>query len=131
MTKTRLVLSMAGWVVVAIGWFYLTRSFHPTTALAIIVTASLMLAYALAAYANELWLIPKYWRRNRIAYWLGLLAIMALFTAAALTVIRVSYFQTLGPDPDPNGTLKHYAIDFFGMTFHVAAFSALMRPFRA
>lgn len=46
---------------------------------------------------------------------------MALFTAFALAVIRVSYLMTCGPDTDPYGVYKHYAIDLFGMVVHVAA----------
>jgi len=37
-----------------------------------------------------------------------------VFTGLALTVIRLSYFKALGPDPDPNGVYRHCAIDFTG-----------------
>lgn len=52
---------------------------------------------------------------------------MAALTAAALTLIRVSYSRALGPDPEPNGLFKHYAIDFFGMAVHVAAAAAITK----
>lgn len=54
-------------------------------------------------------------------YVVSLVATMALLTAIALVVIRVSYFITWGTDADPNGAHKHYAIDLFGMVIHVGA----------
>ena len=50
---------------------------------------------------------------------------MAIFTAIALAIIRISYFKLFGPDSDPNGVYKHFAIDLFGMLVHVAV-AALM-----
>ena len=44
---------------------------------------------------------------------------MAMLTGAALLVIRVSYFTLWGPDADPYGAYKHFAIDFAGMGAHV------------
>ena len=41
--------------------------------------------------------------------------------AAALAVIRVSYLKLFGPDADPNGVSKHFAIDLFGMAVHLPA----------
>jgi hypothetical protein len=46
---------------------------------------------------------------------------MAALTAAALAVIRTAYAAWWGPDPDPHGAYKHYAIDLFGMALHVLA----------
>ncbi len=45
---------------------------------------------------------------------------MAIFTAIALAIIRVSYYMTFGRDTDPYGVYKHFAIDLFGMIVHVA-----------
>ena len=50
---------------------------------------------------------------------------MVIFTGLALTVIRISYFKTLGPDPDPNGVYVHFAIDFTGMVVHLAAAASI------
>ena len=44
---------------------------------------------------------------------------MIALTAMAVTIIRVSYIRSLGPDPDPNGLYVHFAIDFAGMVGHV------------
>ena len=129
MTRTQIVVSLTAWCAVGVGWFYLTRTFHPTMWLAVVVTTSLMLAYTAAAYANELWLKPAF-RTQRFAYWSSLTVMMAALTGAALTVIRTAYFDALGPDPDPLGVYKHFAIDFFGMAVHVAAFAGVMRLIR-
>jgi hypothetical protein len=108
------------WIVVAIFWYFATRSFHPTRRLALTVTISLVAAYAAAAYLNHLYLIPRFWQRGSWpAYWSTLLATMIAFTAVALTIIRVSYIRLLGPDQDPNGLYIHFGIDFIGMVAHV------------
>ena len=87
-----------------------------------IVTTALVIAFAIAVDVNRLVLIPRYWRSRRYgAYGALLLATMAAVTAAALTVIRDSYFHLHGPDADPNGMYKHFAIDLFGTAVHVAA----------
>jgi hypothetical protein len=115
-----LALSLLGWFGAWVLWFTLTRDFHPTLTLAVIVTTSLVVAYAAAAYINHLVLIPRFWATGRpIWYVFSLSMMMALLTAAALAVIRTSYFQLWGPDPDPNGAYKHFAIDLFGMAVHL------------
>jgi hypothetical protein len=120
-------LSLVAWVGVWAFWLTVTHNFHPTFALAVIVTTSLVVAYAAAAYLNHLVLVPRLWmagRRWQYAVWLA--ATMALLTAGALAVIRVSYFELLGPDPDPNGVYKHYAIDLFGMAVHLLAAAGIV-----
>ena len=110
------------WVAVGLFWFFTTRDFHPTTELAVIVTTALVAAFAVAVDVNHLVLVARYWRTQRYgAYAALLLATMAAVTAVALTVIRVSYFHLHGPDADPNGMCKHFAIDLFGTAVHVAA----------
>ncbi len=110
------------WVIVGLFWYITTRNFHPTTELAIIVTASLVVAFAIAVDVNHLILIPRYWRSHRYStYAAFLFGTMAVLTAVALTVIRVSYFRLHGPDADPYGMYKHFVIDLFGVAVHVAA----------
>lgn len=114
--------SAAGWMAVALFWLIATRSFHPSWTLAMIVTGSLIVAYSSASYLNHLILIPRYFRTRQYGrYSALLLAIMLTFTGAALAVIRVAYFRLHGPDPDPNGAIKHYFIDLFGMAVHLTA----------
>lgn len=122
-----IVWSAVAWLGVGLFWLVATRNFHPTESLALITTGSLVMAYATAVYANHLLLIPACWRVGHYgAYAGGLLAVMALLTAAALAVIRVSYFRIWGPDADPYGAYKHYAIDFLGMGVHVLAAAGLV-----
>lgn len=115
------------WVAVGLFWFAATRDFHPTDELAVTVTASLVAAFAVAVDVNHLVLIPRYWRARRYAaYSALLLAAMAAVTAVALAVIRVSYFRLHGPDADPYGVYKHFAIDLFGTAVHVAGAAAVV-----
>ena len=109
------------WAALWVFWFFVTRGFHPNVFLAVLVTTTLLCAYAAAIYANQLVLVPRYSRTRRYgAYWADLLATMAVLTAVALAIIRTTYLRALGPDPDPNGLYHHYAIDFCGMGVHVA-----------
>jgi hypothetical protein len=111
---------VVGWLAVGLFWLVLTHRFHPTGALAIITTASLVSAYATASYVNHLSLVPRYYRRGHYGrYVAGLVVTMAILTALALAVIRTCYITTLGPDPDPNGVYVHYGIDFIGMAVHL------------
>jgi hypothetical protein len=122
--------SLIAWLAVAAFWLVATRNHHPTWLLAVIVTASLIVAYASAAYVNHLVLIPRYAKtRHYGRYVLWLLATMAVFTGVALTIIRASYSALQGPDPDPYGAYIHYGIDFFGMVVHVVGAAAVVRGF--
>ncbi len=115
------------WVAVGLFWFVITRDFHPTTELAVIVTTAMVAAFAVAVDVNHLVLIPRYWRTRRYgAYAALLLATMAAVTAVALTVIRILYFRLHGPDADANGMYKHFAIDLFGTTVQVAVAAAVV-----
>ncbi len=129
MSRFRLLaVSSLVWIGVWAFWLALTRDFHPTFPLAVIVTTSLVTAYAIAAYVNHLVLVPRFWvtsQRWQYAVWLAFT--MALLTAGALTVIRLSYLELWGPDADPNGLYKHYAIDLFGMAVHLTAAAIVVR----
>jgi hypothetical protein len=124
-------LSVLAWIGVWLFWLVTTRGFHPTFTLAVIVTTSLIGVYAAAAYVNHLILIPRFWRTGRrIRYTAWLVVIMVLLTAAALSVIRMSYAQLWGLDPDKDGVHKHFAIDLFGMAVHLAAAAGIVWAFR-
>ena len=115
-------VSLLAWVVVWVFWLTLTHSFHPTFLLAVIVTTSLVGVYAAATYVNHLVLVPMLCASGlSLRYAVSLVATMALLTAVGLGIIRLSYLMTFGPDADPNGVYKHYAIDLFGMVVHVGA----------
>lgn len=120
--KNDLLWSAVAWLVVFAFWLVVTRTFHPNWDLALIVTASLIGAYAAASYINHLMLLPALHRTgDRKRYLLSLIVTMLALTAVALTIIRIAYFVEVGPDPDPViSTIRHYAIDLFGMAVHVA-----------
>lgn len=123
-----IIASVLAWVLVWAFWLISTRSNHPSWTLALIVTTSLVLAFAAATYIHHYCLLPKLARDNRhVAYRLWLLAVMISLTAVALTIIRISYLQLHGPDADPYGAYKHFAIDLFGMVVHVAVAYAAVR----
>jgi hypothetical protein len=121
MTRSKAVgLSLVAWLLVGAFWFIVTRNYHPTRTLAVIVTVSLVTTYAAACYINQLVLIPRYAKKGRYsAYAVALLITMVVLTSLTLAVNRSSYILSLGPDPDPNGLYKHFGIDFFGMVVHV------------
>ena len=116
-----IIASVLAWVIVWAFWLFATRSQHPSWTLALIVTTSLVLAFAAATYIHHYCLLPKLARDNSyVAYRSWLLAVMISLTAVALTIIRISYLRLHGPDADPFGAYKHFAIDLFGMLVHVA-----------
>ena len=124
-------LSALAWIGVWLFWLVTTRGFHPTFTLAVIVTTSLIGVYAAAAYVNQLILIPRFWRTGRLGpYTAWLVVVMLLLTAAALAVIRTSYTELWGLDPDKDGVYKHFAIDLFGMAVHLIVAAGVVRAFR-
>jgi hypothetical protein len=120
--------SLLAWVGVGLFWFVTTRGFHPSRTLAIVVTVSLVTAYAIASYLNHLVLIPRYWRTGHyFRYVTWLIASMVLLTAAAFAVLRTWYIASLGPGRDPGGLYINYAIDLFGMAVHLLLAAFLVR----
>jgi hypothetical protein len=76
-------------------------------------------------------LVPSFLDREKYWQYVSYLAaVMAIFSAIALAVIRVSYNTAFGPDADPYGLYKHYAIDLFGMIVHVTAAALIVRATR-
>ena len=120
--------SLLAWVGVGLFWFVTTRGFHPSRTLAIVVTVSLVTAYAIASYVNHLVLIPLYWRTGHyFRYVTWLIASMVLLTAAAFSVLRTWYIASLGPGRDPGGLYVNYAIDLIGMAVHLMLAAFLVR----
>lgn len=131
MTRSQTIgLTLFGWSVVSLFWLVATRDFHPTKTLAIVVTCTLMLAYAAAAYVHHLYLIPKYFQTRRfVVHACLLLSTMVLLTAAALAIIRVSYLYIFGPYP-VNYWYIDYALDFFGMAVHLVLAMVVLSLFK-
>jgi hypothetical protein len=122
---------LAGWAAAWAFWLVATRGFHPTWFLALVVTTALVGAYALAASWNEVVLRPELRRTGRWGRYAPRLgAVMLGLTALALGVIRAAYLTSLGPDPDPYGAIRHYAIDLFGMAVHVGAAAGVTTALR-
>ncbi len=125
------IWSILAWVVVWGFWLGVTHDHHPTFALAVIVTTSLIVAYALAVYVNQLVLIPRYWKAgHRLLFVLWLALAMAFLTGVALVIIRISYLKLWGPDSDPVGVYKNYLIDLFGMPVHLLAAAGIVSLFQ-
>ena len=124
-----IALSVPAWLVVGVFWLVTTRSRHPTFGLAVITTAAIMVAYAIAAYINHLALIPRYLRRHQpVRYAAMLAAVMSLLTVVALMVIRAAYERVVGPEPDPVRTwVTHFGIDLFGMGVHLVVAAVVVR----
>ena len=123
--------SLGAWCGVWAFWLLATRRSHPSLTLAVIVTTALVAAYATAAYINHLALIPRLWRPGHRAGYVALLAVVMVgLTASALVIIRTAYHGLAGPDPDPNGVYKHFAIDLCGMAVHLAAVMAVVGAVR-
>ncbi len=115
--STRIWLTI--WLAVTLFWLIATYRFHPTLLLAIIVTLSLMLCYAIVIFIDWFHLQKRFAIHQKRSRYLGELAsTMLAATAIALAIIRVSYFSLVGPDSDPWGFPKHFAIDLFGLIVH-------------
>ena len=128
MASLRWILgSLIAWFGVWTLWLSLTWKFHPTVGLALIVTTSLIAAYANVVSLDLLVLRPVLLLNGKRLHYVASLAyVMAFLTALALFVIRIAYIMIWGRDPDPNGLYKHFAIDLFGMVVHLVLASAVM-----
>lgn len=125
MRRGSLIASILAWIAVWVFWLLLTHNSHPSWTLAIIVTTTLVVAYAFVVYVHHLVLIPRYLSKSDYpSYLVRLIPSMLIMNGLALGFIRVSYFELAGPDADPYGAYKHYAIDLFGMIVHLG-FGAL------
>lgn len=112
--------SLLAWGGVWAFWLATTHTFRPTLAVAVIVTTSLVTAYAAASGVNHLILVPRHWwagPRWTYAGWLA--ATMCALTGTGLVIIRLSYRTMWGPGADPRGAYRHYLIDLCGMVVHV------------
>lgn len=128
MKSRRFLMPCLAWIGIWLFWLVATYRFHPTFSLALIVTSSLVAAYATASFVNHMALMPLLLaKQRRWFYSASLIATMAVLTAGALAIIRVSYLKQCGPDADPYGVYKHYVIDLLGMAVHVSAAAAINR----
>lgn len=116
MTLKRIFLHVAIWSGVFTFWLFATRNHHPTLTIAILATAVLVIAFALAVYANHLFLLPGFARRRLwLQYVVSLLVTIAVLDLAAVLLIQFIYDYLWGPDP-----LR------YGFWFNVASEGALI-----
>ena len=118
--------ALFAWSAVWLFWLVATWGFHPTPALAVVVTTSLVGAYAAVFHLNRGVLVPRLWKRGRKWGYLGAgVAMMGVGNGVALGVIRGAYGALWGSDADPDGAVKHFAIDLFGMAVHLVGATAV------
>lgn len=110
-------MGVFAWCSVGVAWYLVTRGFHPDTSTAVRTTASLVASFAIAAYIDHLVLRP---RLKRLGYAAGLVVVMLIMTAVALSGARWSY-RSGGHVTGP--VMYHYAIDLIGMMVHIAGTS--------
>jgi hypothetical protein len=127
MTLKRIFLHVAIWSGVFIFWLLATRNHHPTLTIAMLATAVLVAAFALAVYTNALLLLPRFaHRRLWLQYTVSLLVTIAVLDLAAVLLIQFIYDHLWGPDPMRYGFWFNVASEGVLIIFHLAAAMGLM-----
>ncbi|MEM1423937.1 MAG: hypothetical protein AAGH64_08025 [Planctomycetota bacterium] len=116
LTPATLTLSLVAWCALGSTWYALTTRFHPDRATAALVTAALIGSYALASYANHLFLVPRL-RGRGIGYWVACAAVACVSGAVGLLGARTVYILR---GHTPGSPLYNLAIDTFGAIVHLA-----------
>jgi hypothetical protein len=128
MSLKRIFLHVAVWSGVFTFWLIVTRRHHPTLTIAILATAVLVAAFALAVYVNALLLKPRYARaRLWSKYALLLMATVALLDLEAVLLIQFIYDRLWGPDPLRYGFWFNVASEGVLIIIHLAAAMGVMR----
>lgn len=121
-TLKRIFLHIAIWLGVFTFWLFATRNHHPTQTIAILATAVLVIAFALAVYINGLFLLPGFARRRLwLQYVIWLLVTIAVLDLAAVLLIQVIYDYLWGPDPLRYGFWFNVASEAALIVIHLAA----------
>lgn len=127
MSFWRIALHIAVWSGVFLFWLVVTRQHHPTLTIALSATAILVTSFALAVYANSLFLWPRFaQRRLWLRYVISLLASVAVLDLVAVLLVRFIYDRLWGADPLRYGVWFNMASDGFGIAVHVVAAMMLM-----
>ena len=127
MSLKRIALHLAVWLGVFAFWLSATRQYHPTPALAVLATAVLVSASALAVYANSLLLLPRFARRHLWwQYAAALLATVAVLDLVAVPLIQFLYDWLWGPDPRRLGFWFNVLSDGIIIVVHVAVAMLVM-----
>lgn len=128
MSFRRVVLHVAIWLGVFLFWLLLTRQHHPTWIVAASATAVLVSAFALAVYANSLYLQPKFAKRRQwLQYLLSLLALVIILDLIAVMLIQFIYDWLWRTDDEGRYSFWfNMASDGAGIIVHVSAAMGLM-----
>jgi hypothetical protein len=127
MTLKRIFLHVAIWSGVFTFWLLATRNHHPTLTIAILATAVLVTAFALAVYLNGLFLLPRFARRRLwLQYVVALLVTIIVLDLAAVLLIQFIYDHLWGPDPLRYGFWFNVASEGVLIIIHLAAAMGLM-----
>ena len=127
MSFKRIALHLAVWLGVFAFWLSATRQHHPTPALAVLATAVLVSASALAVYVNSLLLLPRFARRHLWwQYAAALLATVAVLDLVAVPLIQFLYDWLWGPDPRRFGFRFNVLSDGIIIMVHVAVAMLVM-----
>jgi hypothetical protein len=117
--RTLLIHAML-WVGIFIGWLLATSQFHPTLLIAVLATAILVAASALAVYINQHALQTKFARHQlwlRYVVWL-IVVVTALDLLAVISIQRM-YDLLWGPDPNRFGFWFNLGSDGFIIVLHL------------
>ena len=115
------------WSGLFVCWLVVTRQHHPTLTIAASATAVLVSSFALAVYANSLFLFPRFARQRLwLRYGVSLLATVAVLDLAAVLLIQFIYDRLWGADPLRYGFWFNMASDGFGIAVHLMAAMVLM-----
>ncbi|HEV7902441.1 MAG TPA: hypothetical protein VGO96_01265 [Pyrinomonadaceae bacterium] len=122
MSFRRFALHMAVWSGVFAFWLIVTRGHHPTLTIAASSTAVLVSSFALAVYANHLFLLPTFARqRFWLRYAVALSATIVLLDLMAVLLVQFIYDRLWGADPLRYGFWFNMASDGFGIVVHLVA----------
>jgi len=118
----RVLLHLTAWLAVFAGWLVVTRPYHPTRTIAIGATAVLVSMSALATYANQLVLVPRFARRSGgRGYAVAILVTVAALDLSAVLLISLIYAWLWHPDPLRFGFWFNVASDGVIIGGHVVA----------
>ena len=122
MTAKRVFMHAALWAGVFTFWLLATRGHHPNLVIAVLATAVLVAAFALAVYVNGLFLLPRFARRGlRARYAVSLVATLIVLDLAAVLLIQLVYDRLWGPDPLRYGFWFNAASEGVLIIIHLAA----------
>jgi hypothetical protein len=122
MSGKRIALHVAIWLGVFAFWLSATRRYHPTPALAVLATAVLTSASAVAVYVNSLILMARIARRRLWwQYAASLLVTVTVLDLIAVPLIQIFYDWLWGPDPRRFGFWFNLLSDGIIIVVHIAA----------